>query len=289
MSLPEGIRPLPRQFVNADCVEVGSTVDRKRSWRFAWNWSRRCGRSRPMWSERDDVTFANSPGPPAKGYDQVCQVIGSASALTSHVRHYLGGRNSRPRLPGRDRAQHGQARGCRGEGSDHSAGNESLSPVRRRLQNVHRHADPLPRQGRFSPSCRRAGTPPKTCKATAVDPICLILRPAWCCRRLRSGGRLRRRSGSARACLRAFRTLRRRRHMLPGTPLVRRGSWMSVRRSAVSGCFLSRRRHCRSPGLCGCMRRVLRPCLSRPLHPGPAAVGPTGWCLCRVYARCEEP
>jgi hypothetical protein len=44
---------------------------------------------KPMWSERDDVTLANPPGPPAKGYDQVCQVTDSASALP-HYRSKAG-------------------------------------------------------------------------------------------------------------------------------------------------------------------------------------------------------
>lgn len=38
---------------------------------------------KPLWSARDDVTLANSLGPPAKGLDRVCQVMDSASAQIS--------------------------------------------------------------------------------------------------------------------------------------------------------------------------------------------------------------
>jgi ketosteroid isomerase-like protein len=34
---------------------------------------------KPLWSPRDDVTLANPLGPPAKGFEQVCQVIDAAS------------------------------------------------------------------------------------------------------------------------------------------------------------------------------------------------------------------
>jgi ketosteroid isomerase-like protein len=36
---------------------------------------------RMLWSRRDDVTLANPYGPPAKGWDRVCQVAASAAAL----------------------------------------------------------------------------------------------------------------------------------------------------------------------------------------------------------------
>ena len=36
---------------------------------------------KPLWSSRDDVTLANPLGPPAKGFERVCQVIDAASAL----------------------------------------------------------------------------------------------------------------------------------------------------------------------------------------------------------------
>ncbi|MDQ0618497.1 YybH family protein [Arthrobacter globiformis] len=43
---------------------------------------------KPLWSERDDVTLANPLGPPAKGFDRVCQVMDSASALISEGEGY---------------------------------------------------------------------------------------------------------------------------------------------------------------------------------------------------------
>jgi ketosteroid isomerase-like protein len=36
---------------------------------------------KPLWSTRDDVTLANPLGPPAKGADQVFQILDSASTL----------------------------------------------------------------------------------------------------------------------------------------------------------------------------------------------------------------
>jgi ketosteroid isomerase-like protein len=41
-----------------------------------------------LWSERDDVTLANPLGLPAKGFDGVCQVMDSASALISEGEGY---------------------------------------------------------------------------------------------------------------------------------------------------------------------------------------------------------
>lgn len=41
-----------------------------------------------LWSERDDVTLANPLGPPAKGFEEVCQVIDSAFALISEGESY---------------------------------------------------------------------------------------------------------------------------------------------------------------------------------------------------------
>ena len=38
---------------------------------------------KPLWSRRDDVTLANPLGPPAKGFDAVCQVMDSAAAQIS--------------------------------------------------------------------------------------------------------------------------------------------------------------------------------------------------------------
>lgn len=43
---------------------------------------------KPLWSERDDVTLANPLGPPAKGFERVCQVMDSASALISEGEGY---------------------------------------------------------------------------------------------------------------------------------------------------------------------------------------------------------
>jgi ketosteroid isomerase-like protein len=34
-----------------------------------------------LWSRRDDVTLANPLGPPVRGFEQVCQVVDSSSAL----------------------------------------------------------------------------------------------------------------------------------------------------------------------------------------------------------------
>jgi ketosteroid isomerase-like protein len=38
---------------------------------------------KPLWSRRDDVTLANPLGPPAKGFDAVCQTMDSAAAHIS--------------------------------------------------------------------------------------------------------------------------------------------------------------------------------------------------------------
>jgi len=38
---------------------------------------------KPLWSRRDDVTLANPLGPPAKGFDAVCQVMDSAALQIS--------------------------------------------------------------------------------------------------------------------------------------------------------------------------------------------------------------
>jgi ketosteroid isomerase-like protein len=38
---------------------------------------------KPLWSRRDDVTLANPFGPPAKGFDAVCQVMDSAALQIS--------------------------------------------------------------------------------------------------------------------------------------------------------------------------------------------------------------
>jgi ketosteroid isomerase-like protein len=43
---------------------------------------------KPLWSPRDDVTLANPLGPPAKGFDQVCEVIDKAAALISEGEDY---------------------------------------------------------------------------------------------------------------------------------------------------------------------------------------------------------
>jgi ketosteroid isomerase-like protein len=37
--------------------------------------------SKPLWSTRDDVTLANPLGPPAKGFEGVCDVMDRAAAL----------------------------------------------------------------------------------------------------------------------------------------------------------------------------------------------------------------
>ena len=38
---------------------------------------------KPLWSRRDDVTLANPLGPPAKGFDAVCQVMDHAASQIS--------------------------------------------------------------------------------------------------------------------------------------------------------------------------------------------------------------
>ena len=38
---------------------------------------------KPLWSRRDDVTLANPLGPPAKGFDTVCQIMDSAASQIS--------------------------------------------------------------------------------------------------------------------------------------------------------------------------------------------------------------
>jgi ketosteroid isomerase-like protein len=38
---------------------------------------------KPLWSRRDDVTLANPLGPPAKGFDAVCQVLDRAASQIS--------------------------------------------------------------------------------------------------------------------------------------------------------------------------------------------------------------
>jgi ketosteroid isomerase-like protein len=38
---------------------------------------------KPLWSRRDDVTLANPLGPPAKGFDAVCQVMDRAALQIS--------------------------------------------------------------------------------------------------------------------------------------------------------------------------------------------------------------
>lgn len=41
------------------------------------------GVQKPLWSRRDDVTLANPLGPPAKGFDAVCQIMDSAASQIS--------------------------------------------------------------------------------------------------------------------------------------------------------------------------------------------------------------
>jgi ketosteroid isomerase-like protein len=41
------------------------------------------GVQKPLWSRRDDVTLANPLGPPAKGFDAVCQIMDSAAVQIS--------------------------------------------------------------------------------------------------------------------------------------------------------------------------------------------------------------
>jgi ketosteroid isomerase-like protein len=41
------------------------------------------GVQKPLWSRRDDVTLANPLGPPAKGFDAVCQAMDSAALQIS--------------------------------------------------------------------------------------------------------------------------------------------------------------------------------------------------------------
>ena len=43
---------------------------------------------KPLWSRRDDVTLANPLGPPAKGFDAVCQVMDSTGAQISEGEGY---------------------------------------------------------------------------------------------------------------------------------------------------------------------------------------------------------
>jgi ketosteroid isomerase-like protein len=43
---------------------------------------------KPLWSRRDDVTLANPFGPPAKGFDAVCQVMDSAALQISEGEGY---------------------------------------------------------------------------------------------------------------------------------------------------------------------------------------------------------
>jgi ketosteroid isomerase-like protein len=43
---------------------------------------------KPLWSRRDDVTLANPLGPPAKGFDAVCQVMDSAALQISEGEGY---------------------------------------------------------------------------------------------------------------------------------------------------------------------------------------------------------
>ena len=43
---------------------------------------------KPLWSRRDDVTLANPLGPPAKGYDAVCQVMDRAALQISEGEGY---------------------------------------------------------------------------------------------------------------------------------------------------------------------------------------------------------
>jgi ketosteroid isomerase-like protein len=38
---------------------------------------------KPLWSRRDDITLANPFGPPAKGFDAVCQVMDRAASQIS--------------------------------------------------------------------------------------------------------------------------------------------------------------------------------------------------------------
>jgi ketosteroid isomerase-like protein len=43
---------------------------------------------KPLWSRRDDVTLANPLGPPAKGFDAVCQVMDRAGLQISEGEGY---------------------------------------------------------------------------------------------------------------------------------------------------------------------------------------------------------
>ena len=43
---------------------------------------------KPLWSTRDDVTLANPLGPPAKGFDAVCQHMDRAASLISAGQNY---------------------------------------------------------------------------------------------------------------------------------------------------------------------------------------------------------
>jgi ketosteroid isomerase-like protein len=43
---------------------------------------------KPLWSQRDDVTLANPLGPPAKGFDAVCQAMDRAASQISEGEGY---------------------------------------------------------------------------------------------------------------------------------------------------------------------------------------------------------
>ena len=53
------------------------------------------GVQKPLWSRRDDVTLANPLGPPAKGFDAVCQIMDSAASQISEGDGYWSAAASR--------------------------------------------------------------------------------------------------------------------------------------------------------------------------------------------------
>lgn len=44
---------------------------------------------KPLWSQRDDVTLANPLGPPAKGFERVCEVMDFAATQISEGEDYV--------------------------------------------------------------------------------------------------------------------------------------------------------------------------------------------------------
>ena len=111
--------------------------------------------TKPLWSQDDDVTLANPLGPPAKGFDAICQVMDTAASLISEGEGYTFETIAVVETPDlayevgieRSKAKLGGGGGGGGGGGDKVPTSLRVTTIFRREEGdwkiVHRHADPI--------------------------------------------------------------------------------------------------------------------------------------------------